>query len=126
MYQMVQEFYQVFGVDVTLDTRMEMIKDEVYELELEFATYPKEDLSDPCTYRPALAKEALDCMYHLIGLFVEMEVDPLPLFREVHRSNMSKVNPDGTIRKAGNGKILKGKNYSLADLSHLAEGQITC
>lgn len=39
---------------------------------------------------------------------------------EVHRSNMSKLGDDGKPVRADSGKILKGPNYSEADLSNLA------
>jgi hypothetical protein len=38
------------------------------------------------------------------------------LFLEVHRSNMSKLGEDGKPIKREDGKILKGPNYSPADL----------
>lgn len=36
-------------------------------------------------------------------------------FDEVHRSNMSKRNPDGTVSKNENGKVVKGPNYTPAN-----------
>ena len=37
-------------------------------------------------------------------------------FKEVHRSNMSKILPDGTCLRDDNGKILKPEGYSPPDL----------
>lgn len=40
---------------------------------------------------------------------------------EVHRSNMSKLGPDGKPIRREDGKILKGPNYSKADLTFVTE-----
>ena len=43
-------------------------------------------------------------------------IQPQPLMEEIHRSNMSKVFPDGTIHKREDGKVLKPDTYSPADI----------
>ena len=43
--------------------------------------------------------------------------DPYLPFLEVHRSNMSKRQPDGTILRSPEGKVLKPDGYSPAELS---------
>ena len=52
-----------------------------------------------------------DILVVTYGAAVEMGVDLEPIFREVHRSNMSK---DGG--KDAGGKILKGKGFSPPDI----------
>ena len=45
--------------------------------------------------------------------------DVLKAFTEVHRSNMSKINADGTIHRREDGKVLKPDTYSKADVSEI-------
>ena len=40
-------------------------------------------------------------------------------FREVHRNNMSKVQPDGTVKRREDGKVLKPEGYVPVDLTRL-------
>jgi len=40
-------------------------------------------------------------------------------FRIVHRNNMSKVQPDGTVKRREDGKVLKPDNYVPVDLTGL-------
>jgi hypothetical protein len=40
-------------------------------------------------------------------------------FLKVHESNMSKANPDGSVLRRADGKVLKGPNYKEADLNDL-------
>lgn len=44
---------------------------------------------------------------------------------EVHRSNMSKLWPDGQSRMHPSGRVLKGPDYSPPDLGAVLEGRIT-
>jgi len=43
-------------------------------------------------------------------------------FREVHRSNMSKLLEDGSVLRREDGKVLKGPNYSPADIHSVLYG----
>ena len=53
-----------------------------------------------------------DSIYVLIGLALKMGMNLDGAFREVHRSNMSKLGPDGKPIKRADGKVLKGPNYT--------------
>lgn len=55
-----------------------------------------------------------DCMYILIGTAYEYGLSDrlVLLFDEVHRSNMSKVGPDGKAIFREDGKVLKPETYS--------------
>lgn len=57
-----------------------------------------------------------DSIYVLIGLALKMGFDLDGAFAEVHRSNMSKLGPDGKPIKREDGKILKGPNFEAPDL----------
>jgi predicted HAD superfamily Cof-like phosphohydrolase len=52
-----------------------------------------------------------------LGLQVE------PGHEEVHRSNMTKVSPDGTVQKNSSGKVIKPDTFSPADLAKVVVEQ---
>jgi predicted HAD superfamily Cof-like phosphohydrolase len=62
---------------------------------------------------------------HMItDIFAIAHAMKLPIgavFAEVHRSNMSKLNPDGTVLRRADGKILKGANYFRPDIKAVLE-----
>lgn len=56
---------------------------------------------------------------HAVGDFVPGEMLQ-EVFRRVHQSNMSKLGEDGKPIRREDGKVLKGPNYSPADLTDIA------
>ena len=60
-------------------------------------------------------KELADLLVVTIGAMYSIGANPQEIWNEVHRSNMSKLT-DGVLVKREDGKILKGPNYSKADL----------
>ena len=64
-----------------------------------------------------------DLLYVTFGTAVEMGIDLDQYFREVHRSNMSKlVNGRPLLRV--DGKILKGPNYTPPDLKGILNNEL--
>lgn len=62
------------------------------------------------------AADALaDILYVVYGAALEWGIPIEEVFAEVHRSNMSKVWPDGTVHYREDGKVLKPSTYSPAD-----------
>lgn len=51
-----------------------------------------------------------DLLYVVYGAAVTYGIDLDPVFEEIHRSNMSKGEPD--VRVRADGKVLKGPRYS--------------
>lgn len=67
-----------------------------------------EELEDPAKQTIEDQVDAtLDIIYFALGNFVELGIDPTPLFQIVHEANMAKVWPDGTIHKNADGKTIK-------------------
>src|ERR1044072_1368686 len=60
-----------------------------------------------------------DLMYVVYGTAPEFGLGPVlkEAFREVHRSNMSKLNGDGKPIVRNDGKVLKGPNFTPPDLA---------
>jgi predicted HAD superfamily Cof-like phosphohydrolase len=117
--RMVAEFHQTFGLarprqptrldEPTRTLRIRLIQEEFDELKEALET---EDVV-------AVAKELADLLYVVYGTAVSCGIDMEPVFREVHRSNMSKV---GGQRRA-DGKWLKPPTYSPARLEPILAAQ---
>lgn len=63
-----------------------------------------------------LAKELADLLYVVYGTAAAYGIPIDDVYREVHRSNMSKLGEDGKPIYREDGKVLKGPNYSPADV----------
>lgn len=78
-----------------------------------------------------VADAAIDILYVVYGLLVEMGIDAEPLFDEVQASNMSKFGEDGQPIIAGpndpdgvfEGRVKKGPNYFKPDLARVLREQ---
>ena len=66
-----------------------------------------------------IAKELADLLYVVYGTAVSCGIDMEPVFREVHRSNMSKVGG----HKRADGKWVKPSTYSPARLEAILQDQ---
>src|SRR5574341_14549 len=121
--RMVTEFHRGFDVVVgsspsipdagTCALRVNLIQEEFAELCEALAQRDVE----------AVAKELADLLYVVYGTAVSCGIDMAPVFREVHRSNMSKVGG----HKRADGKWLKPPDYSPARLQPMlaAQGMLT-
>lgn len=61
-----------------------------------------------------------DALYVVLGTACACGIDIQPIFREIHRSNLTKFI-DGTFRE--DGKYLKGPSYERANLAPIIEAQ---
>ena len=70
-----------------------------------------------------MLKELCDLQYVIDGTFLTYGLDPYKddAFSEVHRSNMSKLGDDGKPILSPAGRVMKGPNYSPADLSEVVK-----
>lgn len=107
---MVEAFHRMFDIVVhrvptlvderTRALRARLIEEEFEELK---AAMEKNDLA-------GIAKEMADLLYVVYGTAVSYGIEMDPVFREVHRSNMSKVGG----YKRDDGKWVKPASYSPA------------
>jgi len=70
-----------------------------------------------------LAKELADLLYVVYGTAAAYGIPIDDVYREVHRSNMSKLGPDGKPIYREDGKVLKGPNYTPADIQKVLDGK---
>jgi predicted HAD superfamily Cof-like phosphohydrolase len=107
---MVEAFHRAFDILVhpsptvvderTRELRIKLIQEEFEELKEALAQGDLESIS----------KEMADLLYVVYGTAVSYGIDMDPVFREVHRSNMSKVGG----YKREDGKWVKPTTYSPA------------
>lgn len=67
----------------------------------------------------AIADSLTDLLYVIYGAAHAYGIDIDACFAEVHRSNMSKVGPDGKVVRREDGKILKPDTYTPPDLESI-------
>ncbi|MEK7870279.1 MAG: MazG nucleotide pyrophosphohydrolase domain-containing protein [Nitrospirota bacterium] len=118
---MVEEFHKKFDILVqvsptaaseeTKRLRIRLIQEEFDEL--------KESMAEGNL--AALAKEMADLLYVVYGTAVSYGIDMEPVFREVHRSNLSKVGG----YKREDGKWVKPPTYSPAKIEPLLAMQMS-
>ena len=70
---------------------------------------------DTVAYADALA----DLVYVAYGAAIEAGIDLNMVLREVHRSNMSKLDADGKPIYREDGKVLKGPHYSAPNIKEV-------
>jgi predicted HAD superfamily Cof-like phosphohydrolase len=115
-YEMVMEFHEALGHPVadspTLihenrkDLRIALIKEELEEL---IAAVEDNDLV-------AIADALGDLEYVVNGAALEYGINLPGVVREIHRSNMTKLGPEGKPIYREDGKILKGEGYEPPDI----------
>ncbi len=118
---MVRDFHERFGALV--NDRPTWCGDDVHRLRVALI---EEELAE---FRNAgeaqnlveIADALADLLYVVYGAGVTYGIDLEPVFREIHRSNMSKGDPE--VVRRPDGKILKGPNYQPPDVRALLEHQ---
>jgi predicted HAD superfamily Cof-like phosphohydrolase len=129
-FDMVKEFHRTFNKEPdppkpTLPSpentvlRMKLMCEELQETlhELGYSvTFDITPVADFSSSEPLdlakVAKELADLLYVTYGTAASLGIDIDEVFAEVHRSNMSKVGPDGVPMYREDGKVLKGPNYT--------------
>jgi predicted HAD superfamily Cof-like phosphohydrolase len=129
----VREFHEAFGLPSydqlfmpdakRVALRLRLLREEMQEVEEELQRIQgKVNLHkyisawDVYQDLALLAKELSDLRYVIEGSELEFGIPGDAVYAEVHRSNMSKLGPDGRPVRRHDGKVLKGPNYREADV----------
>ena len=117
----VRIFMQTFGQEVKIKPkfpkekivklRYDLIKEELNELQNAIKTKNLKEIADALT----------DILYVTYGAGHAYGIDLDKCFREVQKSNMSKLGEDGKPIYNEKGKVMKGPNYSEPDLKKFVE-----
>ena len=116
---MLRDFHHTFRAhaedeptaDLTADTialRVSLIQEELDEYRKAAEARDLVEVADALS----------DLMYVVLGTYVAhgLHLHAEPLFQEVHRSNMSKLDGDGEPIFRGDGKVLKSARFEPPDL----------
>lgn len=117
---MLEEFHRVFGAHMettptaqlspeTIALRVSLIQEELDEYR------EAAEAGDLVEIADALS----DLMYVVLGTYVAHGLQEVaePLFAEVHRSNMSKLDAAGAVLYRADGKVLKSDRWTPPDLA---------
>ena len=108
--QIVREKPQ-FPDEKTMQLRFDLIQEELNELQEAMKTKNLKEIADALT----------DILYVTYGAGYAYGVNLDKCFKEVQRSNMSKLGEDGKPIFNDKGKVMKGPNYSEPDLKQFVE-----
>ncbi|MGW0168934.1 pyrophosphohydrolase domain-containing protein [Streptomyces sp. NPDC003343] len=120
---LVREFHLAFGLDVrTVPTevspdlaahRGELLAEEASEVAEVAVTGPLD----------RLAHELADLVYVAYGTALVHGIDLDAVIAEIHRANMTKIGPNGTVSRRADGKVLKGDHYRAPDVTAILRDQ---
>jgi predicted HAD superfamily Cof-like phosphohydrolase len=115
-FELVGDFMEAFGQDVlceptwpdrdVIDLRIDLIEEELEELEVAVANSDMVEVADALT----------DLLYVIYGAGHAFGIDLDACFEEVHRSNLTKLGPDGRAIRREDGKIMKSENFEEPNL----------
>lgn len=109
-----------------LEMRMSLIKEEFAELcGAVYGPDAQKQVIESCDNLPdqherdivETADALADLTYVIYGMALECGIDLDAVLAEVHRSNRSKLMPDGSVKRRSDGKILKGPNFTPPDIA---------
>ena len=100
-----------FPDEKTMNLRFDLIKEELNELEQAMKSKNLKEVADALT----------DILYVTYGAGCAYGIDLDKCFKEVQRSNMSKLGKDGKPIYNEKGKVMKGPNYSEPNLKKFIE-----
>jgi predicted HAD superfamily Cof-like phosphohydrolase len=107
---MVEEFHRTF--DILVHPSPTIVDERTRELRINLIHEEFEELKEALAHGnlESISKEMADLLYVVYGTAVSYGIDMDPVFREVHRSNMSKLGG----YKRDDGKWVKPATYSPA------------
>lgn len=130
MIDMVREFHEIFD-PTSIQSSPTLNTKAVQKLRIALIREEFEELKDAIKDKDIVevADALVDILYVTFGASLAFGIDIDKCFNEVHRSNMTKLGPDGNAVLNGvncplkpdkpYGKILKGENYSPPDLAKI-------
>lgn len=120
---LVRDFHRAFGLDV---------RDKPCEVPPDLAAHRGDllaeearEVAEVSVQGPLdrLAHELADVVYIAYGTALVHGIDLDAVIAEVHRSNMTKLGPDGRVSRRADGKVLKGEHYEAPDVAAVLRRQ---
>ncbi|MFE0907579.1 pyrophosphohydrolase domain-containing protein [Streptomyces rochei] len=120
---LVRAFHHAFGLDarsVPTEVAPELAAHRGELLAEEAAEVAEVSVTGPLD---RLAHELADVVYVAYGTALVHGIDLDEVIAEIHRSNMTKLGPDGRVSRRADGKVLKGDHYEAPDVAGVLRGQ---
>ncbi|MGW5505667.1 pyrophosphohydrolase domain-containing protein [Streptomyces rochei] len=120
---LVRAFHHAFGLDarsVPTEASPELAAHRGELLAEEAAEVAEVSVTGPLD---RLAHELADVVYVAYGTALVHGIDLDEVIAEIHRSNMTKLGPDGRVSRRADGKVLKGDHYEAPDVAGVLRGQ---
>lgn len=122
----VEEFHNSFGVENN-ETPTAQLSFEDVKLRFELMKEENEEYLEAAENKDLneIADALGDQLYILMGTVLKhgLQDKIIPVFNEIHRSNMSKLGSDGKPIYRADGKVLKGENYSEPDIDSIIKNE---
>ncbi|MFK0286724.1 MazG nucleotide pyrophosphohydrolase domain-containing protein [Streptomyces sp. NPDC090499] len=121
--RLVREFHHAFGLAAR--TTPTEVSPELAAHRGELLAEEAAEVAEVAVEGPLdrLAHELADVVYLAYGTALVHGIDLDEVLAEIHRSNMSKLGPDGQVARRADGKVLKGEHYRAPDVSAVLRGQ---
>lgn len=121
--EMVREFHKAFGSEMA-DHPQEVSEAEA-ALRIHLMEEELREVITAIAYEDivSLAKEFADLLYVVYGAASAYGVDMEPVFKAVHKSNMTKMPEDGMVKYREDRKIIKPATYEPPDIKSIIESQ---
>jgi len=129
---MVREYHKTakLDLDVDIDSTFPVMVEDLLAFRLKLIDEEHDELAQEVWKRgmidkdwvdpEKLLKELADLVYVCYGLAATFGFDLDEAFRRVHETNMGRMyQPDGTIKRRADGKILRNKEYPPVNLEDL-------
>lgn len=120
---LVRRFHHAFGLDARpapTEVSPELASHRGELLAEEAAEVAEVSVEGPLD---RLAHELADVVYVAYGTALVHGIDLDAVIAEIHRSNMTKLGPDGRVARRADGKVLKGEHYQAPDVAGVLREQ---
>ncbi|WP_338895750.1 MazG nucleotide pyrophosphohydrolase domain-containing protein [Streptomyces sp. TG1A-60] len=121
--RLVREFHRALDLDAR--TTPTEVSPELAAHRGELLAEEAAEVAEVAVYGPLdrLAHELADVVYVAYGTALVHGIDLDAVIAEIHRSNMTKLGPDGRVARRPDGKVLKGDHYRAPDVSAVLRQQ---
>ncbi|QOV43432.1 MazG nucleotide pyrophosphohydrolase domain-containing protein [Streptomyces chromofuscus] len=120
---LVRAFHLAFGLDVR--GTPERVPSELAAHRAELLAEEAAEVAEVAVTGPLdkLAHELADVVYVAYGTALVHGIDLDAVIAEIHRSNMTKLGPDGQVVRRADGKVLKGEHCEAPDVAGVLRRQ---
>ncbi|MCV7004419.1 hypothetical protein BHQ23_22215 [Mycobacterium gordonae] len=124
--QCVMQFHRAFGLPGAARPCVAQVPPQLFELRIALLVEEVQEFADAARSGDivALADALADIAYVTYGAALTYGIDLDAVLREIHRSNMSKLGPDGRPVMRSDGKVLKPITYRRPDVKAVLAVQL--